>query len=189
VAPAAKAISDPPDPAVEEAADANLESTEDRRGLTFAASIGGGLVIGLGINDSVGRGGTASLRLGHVATRSTVITFELGVVAVLHAQSMNGPTLTNTNTDLLAGALHYVNRSLWLRFGGGVGGYHGSQVTLANGTRGDITLIGPAALAGFGLDLVRVKSAVVDFEIATSAMINREGVLIASGANIGLSFD
>jgi hypothetical protein len=187
-ATAAAATSEPPDPAVEEAGDANLESIEDRRGLTFAGSIGGGLILGFGIKDSVGRGPSVSLRLGHVATRTTVITFELGVTAALHRLATNGAIETNTNANLLAGALHYVNTSLWVRFGGGLGVYHASQVALTQGF-GNLTLVGPAALAGFGLDLLRVKSAVLDFESGASAMLNSEGVLVASGANLGLSFD
>jgi hypothetical protein len=178
-----------PDPAVEDAAEANLESIENRSGLTFAASIGGGLVIGFGIKDSVGRGGALSLRLGHVATRRTVITFELGTTAVLHKPAMTSETKTNTNTNLLAGALYYVNPSLWLRFGGGLGVYQGRQVTLSTGQLGDVTLSGLAMLGGVGVDLARFKSVVLDLEIATSAMINSDGILVASGANLGLSFD
>lgn len=193
-APAAGASASPeasaaPDPAVEEAADANLESTEDRRGLTFAGSIGGGLMLGFGIKDSVGRGGSVSLRLGHVATRRTVITFELGLTAVLHKPAMQNATETNTNTNLLAGALHYVNPSLWLRFGGGLGVYTGRQVTLSTGQLGTVTLAGPAVLGGVGVDLARFKSVVLDLEVETSAMINSDGVLMASGAHLGLSFD
>ena len=179
-----------PDPAVEEAADANLESTEDRRGLTFAGSFGGGLMLGFGIKDSVGRGGSVSLRLGHVATRHTVITFELGVTAVLHKPAMQSGTKTNSNTNLLAGALHYVNPSLWLRFGGGLGVYNGVKVVLTKeGKLGDVILAGPAVLGGVGVDLARFKSVVLDLEVETSAMINSDGVLMASGAHIGLSFD
>jgi hypothetical protein len=179
-----------PDPAVQEAADANLESTENRRGLTFAASFGGGLMLGFGINDSVGRGGALSLRLGHVATRSTVITFELGVTAALHKPpGMNSSTQTNTDTNLLAGALHYVNPSLWVRLGGGLGVYQGRQVTLSSGQIGNTTLVGPAVLGGVGVDLARFKAAVLDLELGVSAMINSDGVLVASGAHLGLSFD
>jgi len=179
-----------PDPAVQDAADANLESTENRRGLTFAGSIGGGLILGFGIKDSIGRGGSVSLRLGHVATRHTVITFELGVTAALHKPpGMMSSTETNTDTNLLAGALHYVNPSLWLRLGGGVGVYQGRQVALSSGGIGNVTLVGPAVLGGAGVDLLRLKFAVVGIEVRTSAMVNRDGVLVASGLNLGLSFD
>jgi hypothetical protein len=185
---ATAASSDAPDPAVAEAGEANLELTEPRRGLTFSGAIGGGLVIGFGIKDSVGRGGSLSLRLGHGATRRTVITFELGITAALHKQGTNNAIETNTNSNLLAGAQYYVNTSLWVRFGGGLGVYQGRQVALSAGV-GNLTLVGPAALAGVGLELWRVRSAVLDFEIGTSAMLNSQGVLVASGANLGLSFD
>ena len=185
---ATAATSAEPDPAVAEAADANLESTGPRRGVTFAGAIGAGLTVGFGVRDSIGRGGSASFRLGHGATRRTVIVFEIGITAVLHERGTNGPIETNTNTNLLAGAQYYVNQSLWVRFGGGVGVYQGRQVALSAGV-GDVTLVGPAALGGVGLDILRIKSVVLDFEIATSALINSQGVLVASGANFGLSFD
>jgi len=178
-----------PDPAVEDASEANLESTADRRGLTFAASLGGGLMIGFGINDSVGRGGALSLRLGHVATRRTVITFELGFTAALHKPAMMSEIKTNTNVNLVAGALYYVNPSLWLRFAGGLGVYHGEQVTLSTGALGDVNLSGPAVLGGVGVDLARFKAVVLGLELGTSAMINSDGLLVASGVNLGLSFD
>jgi hypothetical protein len=188
--PPPAASDEAPDPAVQDAADANLESTENRRGLTFAGSIGGGLILGFGIKDSVGRGGSVSLRLGHVATRRTVIVFELGVTAALHKPpGMMSSTETNTDTNLLAGALHYVNPSLWLRFGGGLGVYQGRQVALPDGGIGNVTLVGPAVLGGAGVDLLRLKFAVVGIEVRTSAMVNRDGVLVASALNLGLSFD
>lgn len=176
----------PPDQAAVEAGDANLESTANRQGFTFAGSIGGGLTVGFGIDDSVGRGGSVSLRLGHVATPSTVITFELGFTAVLHRPTTNAAIATNTNTTLLAGGLHYVNPSLWVRGGAGLGIYQGRDINLAGD---DVSLVGPAVLFGVGLDLARFKSAVIDLEVATSATINRDGLLIASGAGLGLSFD
>jgi hypothetical protein len=179
-----------PDPAVADASEANLESTENRRGLTFAGSLGGGLILGFGIKDSVGRGPAVSLRLGHVATRRTVITFEIGVTAALHKPAaMDSSLQTNTNTNLLAGALYYVNPSLWVRFGGGLGVYRGSQVTLGSGAIGNVMLAGPAVLGGVGVDIARFKAAVLGLEVGTSAMINSDGVLLASGLNLGLSFD
>ncbi|HET7505501.1 MAG TPA: hypothetical protein VFK02_30985 [Kofleriaceae bacterium] len=184
----ATATSEDPDRAVVEAGDANLESIDDRQGVTFSGSLGGGLIVGFGIKDSVGRGGSISLRLGHVATRRTVITLELAITAALHKLAMNSATATDTDTNLLAGAMYYVNNSLWLRFGGGVGAYQARKVVLSNGQPGDLTLVGPAVLAGAGLDLVRFKYAVVGFEFGTSAMINRDGVLLASGAGFDVAF-
>jgi len=182
--------SQPPDPAVEEAADANLESVQARSGLTFDAAAGAGLIFGIGVKDSVGRGPAVSLRLGHVATRHTVITFEIDVTTALHMPVATKTLEANTSTNLLAGARYYVSPSLWLRGAGGIGAYLGKKVAiLDNGKLGDITLFGPAVLGGIGLDLARWKWAVLALDAATSAMINREGVLIVSGLKLGLSFD
>jgi hypothetical protein len=179
--------SEAPDPAVEEASDANLESTANRRGMTVAAAVGGGLIAGFGIEDSVGRGGALSLRLGRVATPRTVIVFEFDGAVALHKPSM-GSTEANTNVDLLAGAQYYASPSLWLRLGGGVGVYQARGVVLANGMPGDRTTVGPAVLGGIGVDVVRLKWAVFGIEASTSAMING-GVLLGSSLKLGVSFD
>jgi hypothetical protein len=186
--PPAPAAPAEPDPAVAYAADANLESTANRQGLTFAASIGVGLTVGFGIDGSTGRGGSLDLRLGHVATPRTVITFELGTTIALHKPAMNAATDTNTDTNLLAGAQYYVNPSLWLRFAGGLGVYQANGVRRSDGMLGDVQQVGPAVLGGVGLDLARFKWAVLGVEIGTSAMIN-SGVLIASDLRVGLAFD
>jgi hypothetical protein len=177
-----------PDPAVEDAADANLESNDSRSGLTFAVQLGGGLTVGFGINDSVGRGGSISLRLGHVATRRTVITFELTATAALHKAATMSSTKANTDVNLLAGAQYYVNRSLWLRAAGGVGIYTRRDVKGASGNE-DITLVGPAALGGIGIEILRFRWAAIGFEFGTSTMVCRDGVLIATGAGLDLTFD
>jgi hypothetical protein len=187
------ARADAPDPAALEAGEANLESTADRRGLVFAGSLGGAATIGFGIQDSVGRGGTVSLRLGHVATPRTVITFELQAAAVLHRPAQGSSTKsevkTNTDANLLAGAQYYVNGSLWLRLAGGIGSYQGRDVDVGGGKLGDVTLTGPAVLVGAGVDLARFKWVVIGIEAASCAMINRDGMLMVSGASLGLQFD
>lgn len=192
-ADAPTAASEPPDPAVEEAGDANLESTAGRRGVTLSASFGGGMIVGFGIDDSAGRGGAVSLRLGHVATPRTVITVGVDVTLALH-QPRGGALQTNTNTDVLVGAQHYVNPSLWLRFGGGLGVYQIRGIVIGEVNSMPVygeprTLIGPAALAGIGLDIARFKWAVLGIEAATTAMVNRDGLLLASHLNLGLVFD
>ncbi|HEX7841686.1 MAG TPA: hypothetical protein VF469_29655 [Kofleriaceae bacterium] len=191
-ADAPTAASEPPDPAVEEAGDANLESGANPSGVTFSASLGGGMIVGFGIDDSAGRGGAVSVRLGHVATPRTVIALGIDVTLALHQPKGEGVT-ANSDTNLLVSAQHYVNPSLWLRFGGGIGVYQRKQVVVAvvDGMEqlGDRTLLGPAALAGLGLDLVRFKWVVLGIEAATTAMVNREGVLLASHLNLGVSFN
>ncbi|HET9620434.1 MAG TPA: hypothetical protein VFP84_03630 [Kofleriaceae bacterium] len=172
-----------------DAGDANLAPIADRSGLVFTGALGGGLMVGFGINDSVGRGGSVSFRLGHVATPRTVIDFELDVTAALHKQAENAATATNTETSLLAGAQYYAHRSLWLRFAGGLGVYQGRDVVLDNGQRGDQTLVGPAVLAGIGVEIARFKWAVFGIEASVSAMFNRDGVLVANGLDVNLAFD
>jgi hypothetical protein len=130
-----------------------------------------------------------SLRLGHVATPRTVITFELQVTAAPHRPATGSSVKTNTDANLLTGAQYYVNRSLWLRLAGGIGSYQGRQVALSGGRVGDVTLTGPAVLVGGGVDLLRFKWAVVGVETGTSAMINRDGVLVVSAASLGVQFD
>jgi hypothetical protein len=191
-ADAPAAASEPPDPAVEEAGDANLESTAHRSGVTLSGSVGGGMIVGFGIDDSAGRGGAISVRLGHVATPRTVVVLGVDVTLALHQPKGEG-VQANSDTNLLVGAQHYVDPSLWLRFGGGVGVYQRKRIVVGvvDGREqlGDRTLVGPAALAGIGLDIARFKWAVLGIEAATTAMVNRDGVLLASHLNLGVSFD
>jgi hypothetical protein len=184
---------DAPDPAVEYATDANLESTENRQGLTFAGSVGGGLLVGLGIAGSTGRGGSFDLRLGRVATPRTVITFEVGATIVLHGtampNTMDSATYTNTDLNLLAGAQYYVSDSLWLRFAGGAGRYQATHVQGSNNNVFvDVQQIGPAVLGGIGVDFARFKWAVFGVEIGTSVMVH-SGVVVASDLRLGVAFD
>jgi hypothetical protein len=178
--PAAEA----PDPAVESAADANLESTATRRGFTLAGSLGAGLLVGLGIEGPTGRGGSLDVRLGHVATPRTVITFEVGATLTLHGKE-GMPVYTTTDTNLLAGAQYYASESLWLRLAGGLGVYQASHV---QGSNEDIHQIGPAVLGGIGIDIARFKRAVFGVEIGTSVMVH-SGALVASDLRLGVQFN
>ena len=179
--------SEPPDSAAEEAGDANLESTANRRGMTFAAAIGPGVIAGFGIEDSVGRGGAVAFRIGRVATPHTVITLELDGSGALHRPTKD-TTAVNTNTELLAGAQYYVSPSLSLRLGMGAGVYTVRGILQTDGTQKERTTIGPALLGGIGVDLARVKWAVFGLEASTTAMING-GVLLGSSLKLGVSFD
>jgi len=188
-APAAEA----PDPAVEYAAAANLESTANRQGFILAGSVGGGLLVGLGIEGSTGRGASFDVRLGHVATPRTVITFEFGGTIVLHGtaklNAMDSATYTNTNLNLLTGAQYYVTESLWLRFAAGLGRYQASHVESKDKLVSiDVQQTGPAVLGGIGVEIARFKWAAFGLEIGTSAMV-RSGVVVASDLRLGVAFD
>lgn len=188
-APASGAPDAAADPAVDQAREANLESNANRTGMTFAIAGGPSLIVGFGIDDSVGRSGTVNLRLGHVATPRTVITLEVAAVVAAHRPAMDAATTANTEVDLLVGAQYYVNPSLWLHSAGGVGIYQARQVPAPTGGLEDRSLSGPAALAGVGVEVVRFRGAVLDVEAAFAAMLNRDGVLLTTSAAIGLSFD
>jgi hypothetical protein len=172
-----------------EAGDANLEPTRARSGVVLTAAIGGGLMVGFGIEDSVGRGGSASFRIGHVATSRIVLDVELDLVASLHRQAVTSDAATNSDTNLLVGAQYYANPSLWLRFAGGVGVYSARDVVLGTGAPGERTLVGPAALAALGIELARYKWAVLGIEASVLAMVNHEGVLVANGLDLSVAFD
>ncbi|TMQ07799.1 MAG: hypothetical protein E6J90_42490 [Deltaproteobacteria bacterium] len=189
-----------PDPAADHAGEANLESTSPRRGVTFTVSVGGGMILGLGVDNSTGRGGALSLRLGHVATPSTVIAFEIMGTGALHRpakdpQGNDAPIETNTVTHLLAGAQHWINSSLWVRAAAGLGLYQGRGVrTMQDPVTNktvylDDTRLGPAVLGGVGFEVLRVRSAAFGFETAMAAAINREGVVASTFLNLGVSFD
>ena len=171
-----------PDPiADEESTEANLESNAPRSGLVVSLSLGGGLLLGGDIG--VGRGGAASLRLGHVATRHTVITFELSGTGALHKRGTDGPTVTDSNVGLYAGALRYTSRSTWVRGAGGL------TVFTANVGSGDQSATaGLGALVGGGLDLVRWGYLVLGLEVFGMASVTGDGFKVNTGFCLGLSY-
>lgn len=177
----------PPDPAVTEAAEANLLPAGTRENVVLTAAVGGSLTIGLGINDAVGRGGSLSLRLGKVANARWLVTVELATYALLHRFA--GTLHTNTEATLQVGGQYYVRPKLWLRFAGGVGFYRGEMVLLESGARGRQELRGLAGTVGAGLDLVRWGRVIVGLELASTGLATRDGLLSSSALLLGLSLD
>ena len=165
----------------EEASEANLESTSPRSGLTVSFSLGGGLLLGGDIG--VGRGGAVSLRIGHVATRRTVITLELSGSGALHRRAMNDTPLTDTNAGLYAGALRYASRSTWVRASGGL------TVFTANvGTAEQRAHAGLGGLVGGGLDLIRWGYLVLGAEVFAMSSITGDGFKVNTGFCFGLTY-
>ncbi len=165
----------------EESAEANLESKAPRSGLVVSFSLGAGLLLGGDIG--VGRGGAASLRIGHVATRSTVITFEVSGSGALHKRAITDSVVTDTNAGLFAGALRYTSRSTWVRAAGGL------DVFTANvGTADQRARAGIGGLVGGGLDLVRWGTLVLGLEVFGMSSITGDGFKVNTGFCLGLSY-
>ncbi|MGE5187328.1 MAG: hypothetical protein ACM31C_35010, partial [Acidobacteriota bacterium] len=110
------AAADPDPVAQNQAEEANLVSNAPRQGVTFAASLGGGLLIA---NGGVEEIPVFSLRLGHVATPSTVVTLELTGGTYQHKPSTTQTVIDGTGS-VLVGAQYYVAPSVWIRGGGGL---------------------------------------------------------------------
>lgn len=165
----------------EESAEANLESKAPRDGLTFSLSLGAGLLLGGDIG--IGRGGAVSARIGHVATRRTVITFELTGTGALHKRGEMGEVVTDTNAGLYAGGLRYTGGSTWLRAAGGL------NVFTANvGSSDQFARAGLGGLVGGGLDFVRWGYVVLGAEVFGMASVTRDGFKVNTGLCLGLSY-
>jgi hypothetical protein len=164
-----------------ESREANLESTDRRYGYTFAFAPGAGIMFGGG----VGRGPAVSIRLGHVATRKTIITFELTGSSSYHKASMDGETLSDTNYALLIGAQRYKTGVLWGRAAAGL-------TTLVknaspSGTDGESPIGGFGTLVGGGVDLARWGYLVLGIETFALASVSSDGFKMQLGFNLGLS--
>lgn len=167
-----------------ESREANLEPREPRKGFTFAGAVGGSIMVGGDIG--VGRGPALSFRLGHVATRKTVITFELTTTGGLHQAGAAGDTLTDSNTGLLAGAQRYTSGSFWVRAAGGL------TVLVTNlksdGSGGDKAIAGIGTLGGAGLDLARWGYLVLGLEAFGLASVSRDGLKAQLAFSLGLTY-
>ncbi|MEO8840942.1 MAG: hypothetical protein ABI591_02430 [Kofleriaceae bacterium] len=171
------------DPAAEQAADeANLESNAPRAGMTFSVALGGGITMG----DGVGRGPALSFRVGHVATPSTVLTLEITGGSLFHQQIApmgNGPLLHNDFIGLMAGGLHYVSASFWVRGATGLATY-----TIDSGENNKAHL-GITGVGGLGLDFVRWHYLVLGIEtFAQVAIVGTRGLMLNTGLCLGLTY-
>ena len=184
----APAKPDAPDPAAQRAGDANLESIAQRHGLTLSAAIGGALTVGVGLSDSVGRGGALSLRLGQTMTENSVLTVELQSTTVL--RDVGGETITNQDTNFMVGAQYFIGSSLFLRFAGGIGDYIRNRVDSPEMVGKLITrkVAGPVGIGSGGLEYIHSRHVSLDFELFVLGMPNRDGFLLVPGFGLGGSY-
>lgn len=172
----------PPDPIVDTAKNANLESTDRHQGINVTLGVGGGFTIGFGVDNAVGRGATGNLRIATVASDKFAFTAEAIVLTLLHqVDAMNAPIKQDRDANLLIGFQYYVNPTLWVRLAGGLGVFKIADTPKA--------FAGPAGLAGGGVDIVRGKRFALGLEFLSIGMINRDGVLSSNAFLLALNFE
>ena len=185
--PAAPAEPDP-DPAAIEAGDANLESIAPRKGIVFTFAFGGAVSVGLGMDNATGQGGSATLRLAHVANRRSTVAVELAGSALL--AGVSGELYRTDVTHLLIAAQYYLNPALWFRAGVGWGRYAGNELRMGDFiVRERFRFAGPAGSVGGGVDILRLKRFRASVEFASTALLNRDGILSSNSFLLGLAFD
>jgi hypothetical protein len=173
----------PPDPIVEDARNSNLESTSRHQGFSLTLAGGGGFTVGFGIDNSVGRGPSGSLRFAHMAGERFAFTAELATVTLLHqaaGTSDNGEILQDQDTNLLVGLQFHANRTLWVRIAGGIGDYRPAKGG---------NLAGPSGLFGGGLDVYRFRRAAIGLEMMSIGLITRDGLLTSTAFMLALNIE
>lgn len=174
-----------PDPAAARAADANLESIEHRRGIVFGAALGPSVTIGGG----TGTGGDLSIKIGHVATPSTVITMVIGGSAQLHKIGSDGELVPNNLTYALVGMQYWAGPSLWIGLGGGGGSYHCNECIDDTGRSRTRKWAGVGTSFGAGVDLIRYRNTVVGTEVYSVGLLTRDGFIATFGLALDSTFD
>lgn len=165
--------------AAQSAGEANLETKAPRAGVTFAGALTGGLIISKGKTATVP---AVSLRLGHVATATTIVTVELVGGTYAHKQSMTGGTLIDSQLSLVVGGQVYIAPSVWVRGAGGIGSH-----TTDDGT-GQTPHGGLSGVFGAGVDLVRWHYVVLGLEGFYSGTFAKGGYTSLGGVGLGLSY-
>jgi hypothetical protein len=176
---AGAAHADPDPHALERASEANLETKAPRAGMTFSGALGGGMIISKGQTATVP---TLDLRLGHVATATTVVFAELVGGTYAHKLAMTSGTLIDSQVSFLIGAQVYIAPSVWVRGGGGVGTHNvddGTGLTPHGGLSG---------VAGAGIDLVRWRYVVLGVEGFYTGTFARGGYTSLGGLGLGLAY-
>jgi hypothetical protein len=178
-----------PDPIVERAAAHGVEPKGRHQGFNFTAALGGGLTVGVGIDDSVGRGPSGSFRFANAASEHFAFVAEVVSVTMFHqvrgTDESAGPTRTDQGNAFLLGMQFYVNRSLWLRVGGGIGGFRFDE-----GPNVDPTILpGLGGVGGGGFDLVRWKKTAIGIEMMTFALATRDGLLTTTAFMLDFSIE
>ncbi len=175
-----------PDPAAVRLGDANLEP-EHAHDVIATLALGGGLTVGFGVSDAVGRGGAGSLRLARRMTPSALLTLEITNATSLHKPAAESAVYADTATGLLVGGQYYVGPSFWLRVSTGLAVYNQQHHMTTDGVHADRNLTGLGTLGGGGIELARFHHVSIGFELFVLNQISRDGVVTATGLNLDVS--
>ena len=180
------APSPPDDDTVEVARNANLDPV-GRHGVVFDIALGPKVQwsIGDNVSQAGGIGGTASARVGMVASPRWIVGLALDVNVVAHNASTT--TQLNQSSLLTVDGQVYLRPSLWIRFGAGVGSLSNRDKSTGK-TTGVLPSLGSAG--GLGVDLVRTKKLALEFEVFVDGALYRGGDLsMAGGLGLGLAIE
>lgn len=174
----------PPDArAVAQAREANFEPLSVREGFAIGAAIGPSMQLGFRIQDASGTGGGFDLRVGTVASPRWVWLLELAAT-VYRQQSDGGGVRLNQSALLTFGGQYYLRDALWLRAGSGL-----ATFTRRNdGARADETFYGLGSTAAAGYDLYHDGGLAWSFEVLALGAMYRDGVVLGSSFQLGLSW-
>ena len=102
-----------------------------------------------------------------------------------------GRLVANNNGSLLAGVAYWLNPSLFLRFGLGVGSYHCNECGApdAAGRRATEKYAGIAGGIGAGIDLVRWRILTMSAEFHSVNLMTVDGMLWNNSVGLAFSID
>lgn len=164
------------------------EATPRRDGFAIGFALGPSIYLGQGgLAGKNGVGGDFNLRLGTSASPSLLWLLELQAGGFLVDRTSEAGTerIFHQHATLTLGAQVYVRETLWLRFGGGVAGFHESEGQGGperEGTRRE----GLAVIAGGGYDMFRRGIFACDLELIVSGAALDGAFLGHGGIQLGL---
>lgn len=168
--------------AVAQAREANFEPESVREGFGVAAAVGPSMQLGFGINESSGTGGGFAVRVGTVASPRWIWLLELAGT-VYQRQDDTGKTRVNQSAVVTVGGQLYLRDAVWVR--GGVGFANFTRRT-ENLDRGNFSGLG--LLGGVGYDLYQTGGLAWSIELVTLASRYRDGSVLGSSVQVGLSW-
>lgn len=171
----------PPDSrAAAMSAESNLEWP--RSGFRASAAIGPAMQIGVGIDDSSGKGGGISLRVGTASGPRLAWLLELASTGYA-AENVDLEAKLNSSSLLTLGAQVHVTEAVWVRFGAGLATFVQRSET------GQPEFAGVGSTFGAGYDVVRRGDLALSLELAAlGAFYDGDSLVTSSVLALGVTY-